>query len=281
MELKSLIDCKNRLRIYGITVDQQSEISKAFKYGFFNYFIPMPWELHGERKTYSAEDVLDLGIYKKLTENQSRPLIAAHPSRKKQQELKDRFGYCDSESWAVANWGTRWDINTFQEGSTEKILNNESILEFNVEDKKAPVSTVLKISVRFPDSVFVLVYRDSSMYSGGEFICSNGKCFSHQELQMEQAFEYFKSSKELLCHYLDFALKWYQGTLDSSVFTGNLEEFMGDLEEIEKESILEYAFLECADEFLNSSPEVREKMTLNEFMIPLGPAYSKGGSDVA
>jgi len=161
MELQNLINCRNKLRIYGISKTEHDEVVKAFKYGFFNHFLPMPWELHGVRKLYSMEDALDLGIYAGLPEINSRPLLAMHPSRNKQRELKNRYGHSDSESWALANWGIRWDINIHQIRSSSLESDNEIIFEFDVEDRCAPLQGLLRISEALSDSVFILLYSDA------------------------------------------------------------------------------------------------------------------------
>ena len=87
------------------------------------------------------------------------------------KSLKDTYGFEDWYSWRVANWGTKWDCDTFYVNE-----HDGDCLEVNYSTAWSPNEGFIKFASQvYPSLKFRLAYEEAGMGFAGVLICENGE----------------------------------------------------------------------------------------------------------
>lgn len=145
--------CENKLTITGTASELAnfySKIDNGEEFQFLEVFVPTPNDLLAHSSPEFDEE------------------------RKK--ENLDKYGARDWYDWRVQNWGTKWDLSSFE--LITKIQHDEKMQTwvFHFETAWAPPEEAFeKIAAQWPNLIFYISYSEPGMafcgyakYQGGE-----------------------------------------------------------------------------------------------------------------
>ena len=97
------------------------------------------------------------------------------------KSLKDTYGFEDWYSWRVANWGTKWDCDTFYVNE-----HDGDCLEVNYSTAWSPNEGFIKFASQvYPSLKFRLAYEEGGMGFAGVLICENGEVIEENTADLE------------------------------------------------------------------------------------------------
>lgn len=90
--------------------------------------------------------------------------------------MTEKYGAPDWYAWAVANWGTKWDIvDNSGFGYNEKTVSGENEISISFDTAwSPPIPVVRELSWLFPSLEFSLKYFEPGVGFAGDFTAHNG-----------------------------------------------------------------------------------------------------------
>lgn len=138
-------------------------------------------ELEKKLETATDEDrndLLDQLVEAKKPIEVPELIPCANGTEKDRKALIEKYGVDNWYNWNVANWGTKWDCDSSEQGYE---TDNESYFVMNFDSAwSPPVNWLEKVIADYPKLNFKLSYSETGCWFAGVAYSENGLMFEEQ-----------------------------------------------------------------------------------------------------